>query len=175
MQGDSSRLHFDSTDTSAPVVNEITIRIVLLMMILAGWTAMLLDVRGAFMNGRFKDDEKVYMYVPEGFEKWYPGNVVLRLLKTLYGLKQAAMQFWREMARALDHMKYERSKADPCLSFMWIKGRLQVWITWVDDCLILGQRDRVMLAKEQMKTLFDCEDIGEIFVGCKVDRDWQER
>jgi hypothetical protein len=35
------------------------------------------------------------MYIPEGFEKWYPSNVVLLLTKTLYGLKQAAMQFWK--------------------------------------------------------------------------------
>jgi hypothetical protein len=62
-------LHFDSTDTSAPVVNDTTIRIVFVLMIMAGWTAMLLDVRGAYMNGRFKDDEKLYMHVPEGFEK----------------------------------------------------------------------------------------------------------
>jgi hypothetical protein len=60
-------------------------------MILAGSTAMLLDVKGAFMNGRFNDDEKVYMYVPEGFEKWYQGNVVSLLLKTQFG--QAAMKF----------------------------------------------------------------------------------
>jgi hypothetical protein len=25
------------------------------------------------------------------------------------------MQFWREMVKALAHMKYSRSKADPCL------------------------------------------------------------
>jgi hypothetical protein len=62
-------LHFDSSDTSAPVVNDITIRIVFVPMIMAGWTAMLLDVKGAFMNGRFKDDKKLYMYVPERFEK----------------------------------------------------------------------------------------------------------
>jgi Reverse transcriptase (RNA-dependent DNA polymerase) len=122
-------LHFDSSGTSASAVNDITIGIVLVLTILAGWTAMLLDVRGAFMNWRFKDGEKVYMYVPEGFEKWYPGDDVLLLLKTLYGLKQAAMQFWREMAKALAYMKYLRSKADPCLSFKWVNGKLQGWIT----------------------------------------------
>jgi hypothetical protein len=51
-------LHFDSSDTSVPEVNDTTIRIVFVLMIMAGWTAMLLDVRGAFINGRFKDDEK---------------------------------------------------------------------------------------------------------------------
>jgi hypothetical protein len=68
-------------------VNDITNRIVFVLMIMAGWTAMLLDVKGAVMNGRFKDDEKLYVYGPEGFEKWYPNNVVLLLLKTLYRLR----------------------------------------------------------------------------------------
>jgi hypothetical protein len=155
-------LHFDSTDTSAPVVNDTTIRIVFVLMIMAGWTAMLLDVRGAFMNGRFKDDEKLYMHIPEGFEKWYPNNVVLLLTKTLYGLKQAAMQFWKEMKKALEYMNYERSKADPCLNFKWVDNKLQLWITWVDDCLVIGPKDNVTRSKEQMKKLFDCDDIGEM-------------
>jgi hypothetical protein len=78
--------------------------------------------------------------------------------------------------KALIYMKYLRSKADPCLYFKWIKGKLQVWITWVDDCLILGQRQWVLVSKEQMKKLFDCDDIGEMqeYVGCKVERNWQE-
>jgi hypothetical protein len=155
-------LHFDSTDTSAPVVNDTTIRIVFVLMIMAGWTAMLLDVRGAFMNLRFKDDEKLYMYIPDGFEKWYPNNVVLLLTKTLYGLKQAAMQFWKEMTNALEYMNYERSKADPCLNFKWIDNKLQVWITWVDDCLIIGQKEDVMNSKEKM------EKHIRKFVGCDV-------
>jgi hypothetical protein len=43
-------LQFDSSDTSAPVVNDTTIRIVFVLMIMAGWTAMLLDVRVTFMS-----------------------------------------------------------------------------------------------------------------------------
>jgi hypothetical protein len=86
----------------------------------------------------------------------------LLLTKTLYGLKQAAMQFWKEMTSALEYMKYERSKADPYLNFKWIDNRLQLRITWVDDCLIIGQKENVVKSKEQMKKLFDCDDIGEI-------------
>jgi hypothetical protein len=74
-------------------------------------------------------------------------------------------------------MNYERSKADPCLNFKWIDNKLQMWITWVDDCLIIGQKENVMKSKEQMKRLFDCDDIGEMkeYVGCKVKRNWRER
>jgi hypothetical protein len=123
------------------------------------------------------------MYVPQGFEKYYPGNVLLRLLRTVYGLKQAAIQYWREMLRAFKHMKYARCKADPCLYFRWkqdsntMKRRLIIWLLWVDDCLILGPKKFVTGAKKKMMTLFECDDLGEMeeYVGCKVERNWTER
>eukprot|EP00957_Ditylum_brightwellii_P070155 5329200-Ditylum_brightwellii.AAC.1 len=66
---------------------------------MAGWATRLLDVNGAFLNGRFQNKEQLYMIVPQGFERVYPEDVLLLLLRTLYGLKQAAMQFWRELQK----------------------------------------------------------------------------
>ena len=40
--------------------------------------------------------EPVYLKVPEGFEQFYPKKVVLMLLRTIYGLCEAAMTFWKE-------------------------------------------------------------------------------
>jgi hypothetical protein len=86
-------------------------------MLMAGWIGMLLDVNGAFLNGRFEKNRKVYMGVPQGFEKYFPRNVVLLLLKTLYGTKQAAMAFWRKLCETFYMIGFARSKADPCLYF----------------------------------------------------------
>ena len=170
-------LHYNEDNKAAPVVNDVTIRIVLILIVLAAWWAELLDVKGAFLNGRFQHGEKLYMHVPKGFEKFYPPNVLLLLLRTIYGLKQAAIQYWREMVRAFKYMKYSRSKADPCLYFNWIDARLIIWITWVDDCLIAGKKDQVTKAKEKMMTLFECDEIGEMkeYVGCKVEHNREER
>ena len=85
------------------------------------------------MNGRFQRDEVLYVDVPLGFEEYYPKGVLLRLLRTIYGLKQAAMQFWREMKQAFEYMEFDRSQADPCLYYKWVNDKLTVWITWVDD------------------------------------------
>ena len=63
-------------------------------MLMAGWTENVINVKGTFLHGLFKDDEKIHMKVPEGWEHLYPENAVLLLLKTVYGLKQAAMAFW---------------------------------------------------------------------------------
>ena len=42
--------------------------------------------------------------VPEGFEYIYGSDVVLMLLKTIYGLKNAAKAFWNELLRAFGAM-----------------------------------------------------------------------
>ena len=39
---------FDPTSTAAPVTNNTTIKIVLILMLLADWTARAYDIKGAF-------------------------------------------------------------------------------------------------------------------------------
>ena len=73
-------------------------------------------------------------------------------------------------------MNYRRSKADPCLYFDWTKVGLVVWISWVDDCLVAGKKEGVIVAKNQMTARFDCEELGKVdeYVGCKVERNYEE-
>ena len=65
----------------------------MILMAMAGWYGHVLDVQGAFLNGRFDEGETLYMHVPEGFEGHYDTSVVLKLKRTIYGLKQAAFAF----------------------------------------------------------------------------------
>jgi hypothetical protein len=169
-------VHYDKTQISSPVVNEITIRMVLILICMARWHAMLLDVQGAFLCGVFARGEQIYMEIPQGFEKYYPSNAVLLLLKTIYGLKQAALAFWRELLKALMSMRFGRSKADPCLYFRWTAFGLILWLSWVDDCLVAGKKNGVYEAKAAMMDRFDCDDIGELkeYIGCKIDYDKEE-
>jgi hypothetical protein len=42
----------------------------------------------------------------------------------------------------------------------------------VDDCCVLGDSEGVKATKEQMKSMFDCDYLGELtaYVGCKIER-----
>ncbi len=86
-------VHYDGTSTHAPVMNADTIRIVLILMIMANWQGQIVDMKGAFLHGEFKDSEVIYMKVPCGFEKFYPDDVVIKLKKCIYGLAQDVMAF----------------------------------------------------------------------------------
>lgn len=168
--------HYDEARKSAPVVAEATIRIVLILMIMAGWVGELMDVKGAFLCGTFEDEHQMYMYVPQGWEEYYPPNVVLLLKKTIYGLKQAARAFWKRLCEAFKNMSFKRSKADPCLHFAWTILGLILWLSWVDDLFTTGNAQGVKKAKMQMKEHFECDDQGEMqeYVGCKIERNWEE-
>ena len=53
------------------------------------------------------------MAIPQGFAEFYPPGWFLLLLKTIYGLKQAAYAFWKALLKAFGAMNFNRSKADP--------------------------------------------------------------
>ncbi|KAL8116537.1 hypothetical protein AgCh_022889 [Apium graveolens] len=64
-----------------------TIRLLLEMAAQEGWVVHHLDIKSAFLNGDLVDE--VYVIQPEGFKKKGEENKVYRLVKALYGLRQA--------------------------------------------------------------------------------------
>ena len=63
------------------------------LMILSGGCATVVDAMGAFLHEQFQDGEEIFMEFQEGWKEHCPNDVVLCLLKILYGLRQAAMAF----------------------------------------------------------------------------------
>ena len=111
-------IHYDSSSIHSPVTNDISVRIVLVLALMAGWIGRISDVKGAFLKGDLEmTKEEMYMKVPEGFEKFYGANMVLLLLKAIYGTKQAAIAFWKELLKCMKDMGYARNGADPCLYY----------------------------------------------------------
>ena len=98
---------FDPEDIMSPVVGDIVFKMLLVMTLMAGWMAYVVDVKGAFLKPRFEDKHQVYMKVPKGFEKYYPKNCLLLLMKTLYGTKQAAKRFWQMLLMLMTAMGFK--------------------------------------------------------------------
>ena len=48
-----------------------------------------IDIKGAYLNGELNDNEVLYMHHPPGYKDPDAGTCILRLIKTLYGLKQS--------------------------------------------------------------------------------------
>jgi len=50
---------------------------------------------------------------------------------------------------------------------------LVIWLIWIDDCLIAGDEKGFKTLKEQIKSRFDCDDVGILneYVGCNIECD----
>ncbi|OWY92801.1 polyprotein [Phytophthora megakarya] len=79
-------LEVNYNETYAPVIRFETIRIAIFYAVKRGRKVLQFDVKTAFLCGDL--DEMIFMEQPPGFQVDGPGRVC-RLLKSLYGLKQA--------------------------------------------------------------------------------------
>ena len=89
------------------MTNDTSIRIGPITMLLADWTARIYNVKGAFLKGKFEDGDEIFMKVAKGMEHHYWGSAVLRLLKPLYELKQAALLIWQWLFDIMKNMGHE--------------------------------------------------------------------
>ena len=84
------------TENFSPMINDVTFRIILTRMILEGLDAKVVDIDNAFLSGDL--NHEIFMKIPEGSKECiqdYDEDKALRLDKPIYGLVQAARQFWK--------------------------------------------------------------------------------
>lgn len=82
-------------ETFSPVAKLTSVKLLLALAYAEGWSITQMDVSNAFLHGEL--DEKKFMSIPQGYtpppNTVLPPNPVCRLLKSLYGLKQASRQW----------------------------------------------------------------------------------
>jgi hypothetical protein len=171
-QGFSQKFNIDYFDTYAPVVAMTTIRIMLATACHFGWDVHQLDVETAFLNASVT--EVIYLRSVPGYDIGV-GNV-LRLKKSLYGLKQSPYNWNCAVHEWLDSIGYRRNSVDACLYEKVDKGSgKKVIVTlYVDDLLITGDWiTEIASFKVALKTRFKIKDLGliEHCLGLYVQRD----
>jgi hypothetical protein len=90
-QGFTQIKGLDYTDTFTPIAKYDTVRALLSMVAKFDLELDQMDVKTTFLNGQL--DEEIYMCQPPGFEDPEHPDWVWKLLKAIYGLKQAGRQW----------------------------------------------------------------------------------
>lgn len=91
-KGYAQQQGIDYTEVFAPVAKWDTIRLVLALAARRGWDVYELDVKSAFLYGELKED--VYVNQPPGYVRKGEKHKVYKLLKALYGLRQASRAWY---------------------------------------------------------------------------------
>jgi hypothetical protein len=170
----------DYFETFAPVVNWQTVRIMLAMSMLFGLATKQVDYTAAFVHADIDKDPNwdkmskeersksgVFIQGPRGFST--PGKV-LRLKKSLYGLKQSPRNFYNFLKSKLEFVGFTQSESDQCL---FISDKV-VCLVYVDDTLLFAENmqdiDDIIAALEAAGMELEVEDDVAGFLGVHIDR-----
>jgi hypothetical protein len=125
-RGDKQIEGVDFFDTFAPIVNWMMVRLMLILSMILGLATKQVDYTAAFVQAPIDRDPDwdqlspseqerhgVFLNIPQGFKE--PGKV-LRLKRSLYGLKQSPHNFFAHLKEKLELIGFESiADVDPCL------------------------------------------------------------
>jgi hypothetical protein len=162
----------DYTETFAPTVRTDTLRIFLAMVAANDLEYRQYDVKNAFTESSLK--ERIYLAPPKGVAVT-PG-LSLRVLRSLYGLKQSARDWNILCKNELKKLGFTQSLADPCLFTHAQRGI--TLLVYVDD-IAAAAKDNADLTWffDKFRQRFNTKDLGEIskILGMRITRNRRTR
>ena len=159
----------DYFETFAPVAKISSIRTLLALANIKEWIVHQMDVVSAFLNGDLL--EEVYMTQPKGFIKGK--NLVCKLHKSLYGLKQASRAWYQKIDSFLLSKGLKRVESDHSIYTQIHSNEILIITIYVDDLLLVGSN---LCLINDFKTIlsneFKMKDLGEanFILGIKIER-----
>ena len=132
-----------------------------------------MDIKIAFLHGDL--EEVIYTAQPEGFVETGKENLVCRLKKSLYGLKQSPRQWYKHFNSYTLKINSRRCLKDCCFYYhAFENGMITLLLLYVDDMLIACQdMSRIQKLKMQLSKEFDMKDLGvaQKILGMQIRKD----
>jgi hypothetical protein len=181
MHGGRQKRGVNYWETYAPVVNWSTVRLTFILSLLKGFHTKQVDFIQAFTQAML--DTPIYMEVPAGYQikdrqlqftgeasRNQDKSYVLKLLKNMYGLRQAGYNWYNHLTDQLLSLGFHQSKVDKCL---YIHGDCII-LLYVDDCLIFSPSEQTIdTIIRHLGTVFKItlENDVDAYLGIDITRD----
>ena len=156
------------------MANGVTFRVVVARMFIQNLKGKVVDIDNAFLNGDL--EHEIYMKIPEGYDEVISKDVdkedCLILQKAIYGLVQAARQFWKKIVDKMQGGGFKLSEADPCMLYKEDEKGVCIIIIYIDNMLIIGKEEviddaiRVLQGHFQVKDPMSLED----YLGVQIEQ-----
>jgi hypothetical protein len=134
--------------------------------------------RAAIAKMDLKDDIYMPPPPPPGYLKPRDEGKVLKLLRSLYSLKQARFEWSKELEKFFLDAEFTRSQVDQAVYFRRTTDEHMVIMVSVDDMAVTSRHLRhIERFKSQLRERFEITDLGELswLLGLKVERDRRVR
>lgn len=172
-RGDLQKEGLDYHDTFAPVVKFVSLRVLLVRAARLRLETRHWDIVSAFLHGDM--DVDTYMQQPQGYSDGT--NRVCHLRKAIYGLCQAARQFYLKLDEILKKVGYIQLSCDWAI---WIGSKEfntenSFVAVHVDDMAAAGTNAQLQRLKAGIEEYLAMKDLGPItlYLGIAIDYDMQ--
>ena len=148
-----------------------SIRMVLAIVALRNLKIHQMNVKTTFLNGEL--DEEIYMKQLKGF--YAPGQEkkVCKLVKSLYGLKQALKLWHEKFDNVMMSHGFKINECDKCVHIKDVEDGYVIVCLYLDDMLIVGSDDKMIKStKNILNSRFDMKEMGlaDVILGIKIKR-----
>ena len=137
------------SESYSPTISQVSLRIVMALTSMPGFSSWDLDATSAFVSAKLPADEMVYMEAIPGFP--LPKGKCLRLLRTLYGLVQAPLAFYKLCREVYISVGFRQLQSDECVFVRYennVKKGSKTWkelrtLTTLAELKVIPEEDRV--------------------------------
>ncbi|CAI7856292.1 unnamed protein product [Closterium sp. NIES-54] len=161
----------DYDETYSPVSSYVTLRIFLSIVALFDLNLMQLDMKNAFLQSKL--ERVLYMYQPDYFDDGT--GRVCKPLKSLYGLKQSPLLWYRALDGVLLGAGWKKSQVDEELYFKAGNDGVTCWVlVYVDDLLAANSSPAMLKElKKLLEAAFELREISPVvkYLGLEIVRD----
>ena len=159
-QGFTQIQGIDYNDTYSPVAKATSLRTIIALSTIMKLKLHQIDFTTAYINADLEED--IYMYPPPGMD--VPDGKVLKLMKSIYGLKQAGLNWYKCCTNFMLDMGFTRLISDPCIFKKQINGRIMLIAMYVDDIIIASTSDTdIQQFKDHLSKKFEITDLGLLY------------
>ncbi|GKB21199.1 ribonuclease H-like domain, reverse transcriptase, RNA-dependent DNA polymerase, partial [Tanacetum coccineum] len=158
----------DFEEVFAHVARMETIQLLLAIAANNKWEVHHLDIKSAFLHGDLKE---VYVTQPEGFIKREDNGKVYRLIKALYGLRQAPRALSIKLDNTLKSLDFKKCALEHAIYTKTPRDSTLLIGVYVDDLILTGTpKKEIDKFKAQMKEKSKMSDLGLLayYLGIEV-------
>lgn len=137
-RGHTQQKGIDYEEVFAPVARYEAIRALLAASVNEEMYVDQMDVISAYVQGELSDE--VYMEQPEMFIQENKEDMICKLNKSLYGLKQSGREWYRKLDNFLLNHGGKRTEADPCVYTFNENESQVILMVYVDDLIIASRK-----------------------------------
>jgi hypothetical protein len=137
-KGYTQRYGIDYDKTTAPTARLESFRALLHIGASLGWDIQQYDVKTAFLHGVLPPEETMFMEQPPGFEAPGKEEWVMRLMKSIYGMKQASRVYNKTFDQSVQAWGFKRVPCEWCVYHRTTTSGTIIFAVHVDDIVSIA-------------------------------------